>query len=359
MFAKIQQFEDRFHLIEKQLADPEIINDQARFKEINLLYRELEPTVRAYQEYKSCLKTIEDSEHILATESDTELREMAKEDLDTAKKRRDVLEEEIKILMLPKDPNDEKNAYMEIRQGTGGDEATLFAGNLYDMYKRYIESKGWPVEIVSMSPGDLGGIKEIVFQVTGAGAYGRLKYESGTHRVQRVPKTEASGRVHTSAATVAVFPEEGEETEIELNPADLRIDTFRASGAGGQHINKTDSAVRITHIPSGFAVACQEERSQHKNKEKAMKLLKTRLADHFRREKEAKEASARKSMVGSGDRSEKIRTYNYPQNRITDHRIELTLHRLDEVLKGDLDEVIDSLIAADRAEKLAAENAKA
>jgi peptide chain release factor 1 len=357
MFAKIQQFEDRFHLIEKQLADPEIINDQQRFKEINLLYRELEPTVRAYQEYKNCLKTIEESEHLLATESDAELKQMAKEDLENSKKRRDILEEEIKILMLPKDPNDEKNAYMEIRQGTGGDEATLFAGNLYEMYKRYIESRGWQIEILSMSPGELGGIKEIVFQINGAGAYGRLKYESGTHRVQRVPKTEASGRVHTSAATVAVFPED-EEVEIEINPADLRIDTFRASGAGGQHINKTDSAVRITHIPSGFAVACQEERSQHKNKDKAMKLLKTRLADHYRREKEAKEASARKSMVGSGDRSEKIRTYNYPQNRVTDHRIELTLHRLDEIMKGDLDEVIDSLIAADRAEKLAAENAK-
>jgi peptide chain release factor 1 len=351
LLDQIQKVEMRYNNMERQLSDPSVISDSNKFREISKQHSELAEIVACAREYRDELKTIAETELMLGNEKDTEMRKLIREELDAAKLKSNQLEENIKILMIPKDPNDSKNAYLEIRQGTGGEEAALFAANLFEMYKRYCETHRFQLEILSFSPAEAGGLKEVIALVSGSNVFSQLKYESGTHRVQRVPKTEASGRVHTSAATVAIIPEQ-EEVILEINPSDLRIDTFRASGAGGQHINKTDSAVRITHIPSGFVVACQEARSQHRNKELAMRLLKSRLFEHLQEKQRKAEAADRKSQVGSGDRSEKIRTYNYPQNRVTDHRIGLTLYNLEEIVKGDLEEIISALQAADRVEKL-------
>ena len=304
-----------------------------------------------YREYKKAQQTIKDSLEILETEKDKEIRELAQMEMDEAKDSLDGIEEELKILLLPKDPNDERNVIMEIRGGTGGEESSLFAGDLFRMYSMYADKHGFKIEVLSSNETGLGGYKEISFMVNGEGAYSKLKYESGTHRVQRVPETESSGRVHTSAVTVAVLPE-ADDVEIDINPNDLQIDTFRSSGAGGQHINKTSSAIRITHIPTGMVVECQDERSQYKNKDKALKVLKSRLLKIEQDKQNAEISENRKSQVGSGDRSEKIRTYNFPQSRVTDHRIGLTLYKLDDILNGNIDEIIDALIAYDRAEKL-------
>lgn len=313
--------------------------------------KSIEPIVLKYREYKKAQQTIKDSLEILETEKDKEIRELAQMEMDEAKDSLDGIEEELKILLLPKDPNDERNVIMEIRGGTGGEESSLFAGDLFRMYSMYADKHGFKIEVLSSNETGLGGYKEISFMVNGEGAYSKLKYESGTHRVQRVPETESSGRVHTSAVTVAVLPE-ADDVEIDINPNDLQIDTFRSSGAGGQHINKTSSAIRITHLPTGMVVECQDERSQYKNKDKALKVLKSRLLKIEQDKQNAEISENRKSQVGSGDRSEKIRTYNFPQSRVTDHRIGLTLYKLDDILNGNIDEIIDALIAYDRAEKL-------
>ena len=313
--------------------------------------KSIEPIVLKYREYKKAQQAIKDSLEILETEKDKEIRELAQMEMDEAKDSLDGIEEELKILLLPKDPNDERNVIMEIRGGTGGEESSLFAGDLFRMYSMYADKHGFKIEILSSNETGLGGYKEISFMVNGEGAYSKLKYESGTHRVQRVPETESSGRVHTSAVTVAVLPE-ADDVEIDINPNDLQIDTFRSSGAGGQHINKTSSAIRITHLPTGMVVECQDERSQYKNKDKALKVLKSRLLKIEQDKQNAEISENRKSQVGSGDRSEKIRTYNFPQSRVTDHRIGLTLYKLDDILNGNIDEIIDALIAYDRAEKL-------
>ena len=313
--------------------------------------KSIEPIVLKYREYKKAQQAIKDSLEILETEKDKEIRELAQMEMDEAKDSLDGIEEELKILLLPKDPNDERNVIMEIRGGTGGEESSLFAGDLFRMYSMYADKHGFKIEILSSNETGLGGYKEISFMVNGEGAYSKLKYESGTHRVQRVPETESSGRVHTSAVTVAALPE-ADDVEIDINPNDLQIDTFRSSGAGGQHINKTSSAIRITHLPTGMVVECQDERSQYKNKDKALKVLKSRLLKIEQDKQNAEISENRKSQVGSGDRSEKIRTYNFPQSRVTDHRIGLTLYKLDDILNGNIDEIIDALIAYDRAEKL-------
>lgn len=313
--------------------------------------KSIEPIVLKYREYKKAQQTIKDSLEILETEKDKEIRELAQMEMDEAKDSLDGIEEELKILLLPKDPNDERNVIMEIRGGTGGEESSLFAGDLFRMYSMYADKHGFKIEVLSSNETGLGGYKKFPFMVNGEGAYSKLKYESGTHRVQRVPETESSGRVHTSAVTVAVLPE-ADDVEIDINPNDLQIDTFRSSGAGGQHINKTSSAIRITHLPTGMVVECQDERSQYKNKDKALKVLKSRLLKIEQDKQNAEISENRKSQVGSGDRSEKIRTYNFPQSRVTDHRIGLTLYKLDDILNGNIDEIIDALIAYDRAEKL-------
>jgi peptide chain release factor 1 len=313
--------------------------------------KSIEPIVLKYREYKSTKDTISESLEILENEKDSELRELAQMEMDEAKASIDGLEEDLKILLLPKDPNDERNVIMEIRGGTGGEESSLFAGDLFRMYSMYADKHGFKIEIISANETGLGGYKEISFMINGEGAFSKLKYESGTHRVQRVPETESSGRVHTSAVTVAVLPE-ADDVEIDINPNDLQIDTFRSSGAGGQHINKTSSAIRITHLPTGMVVECQDERSQYKNKDKALKVLKSRLLKIEQDKQNAEISENRRSQVGSGDRSEKIRTYNFPQSRVTDHRIGLTLYKLDDILNGNIDEIIDGLIAYDRAEKL-------
>ena len=312
---------------------------------------DLTPIVNAYKEYKECKETVADSLSMLEGESDEEMREMLKEEMNTAKKRIEELEHELKILLLPKDPNDDKNVIVEIRAGAGGDEAALFAAEIYRMYVHYAESKHWKVETMEMEEIGIGGMKSVTFMVTGQGAYSVLKYESGVHRVQRVPETETQGRVHTSTATVAVLAEV-DDVEIEINPSDLQIDTYRASGAGGQHVNKTESAIRITHLPTGVIVECQDERSQLKNKDKAMKILRSRLYEAKQKEQDAQLAEERRSQVGTGDRSERIRTYNYPQGRITDHRIGMTVYKFDDMLNGNIDEMVDALITADRAAKI-------
>lgn len=351
LIAQIKKVELKFEETERKLSDPDIFKDNNQFKKINRLRVDLEPTINKGREYVQVLKNLEEAQTLLQTEKDPELRQLAKDEMESAKKKKLVLEEELKLLLVPSDPDDSKNCYLEIRQGTGGEEAALFAGDLYGMYRHFCESQGFQLETLSFSTADAGGIKEVIALVSGPNAYGTLKYESGTHRVQRVPKTEASGRVHTSAATVAVIPEQ-EEIDFEINPADLRVDTYRASGAGGQHINKTDSAVRITHIPTGVFVACQEARSQHRNRELAMNLLKSRLFESQQTKQREAEASHRKQLVGSGDRSEKIRTYNFPQSRVTDHRINLTLYNLDRILKGELSELISALQNAERVKRL-------
>ena len=351
MFDKLEDLLIRYEEIMGELQEPDVVNDQSRFRKLMKEQNDLTPIVEAYKEYKNCKQNIEDSLSLLEEESDEEMKELAKEELSESKKRVEELEQELKILLLPKDPNDDKNVIVEIRGGAGGDEAALFAAEIYRMYVKYAESRRWKTEMLSLNENGIGGFKEVTFMIKGEGAYSRLKYESGVHRVQRVPETESQGRVHTSTTTVAVLPE-AEDVELEIDPNDLKIDTFRSSGAGGQHINKTSSAIRITHLPTGMVVECQDERSQYKNKDKALKVLKSRLLKE-KQDKQASEiAENRKMQVGTGDRSERIRTYNYPQGRVTDHRIGLTLYKLEEILNGNLDEVIDALVAADRAEKL-------
>ena len=351
--AKLENLSERLQEINALLADPDTIADQNRFRELSMEYAQLKPVVDCFGAYQSTLEDIESANEMLQ-EDDAEMREMAADELSEARSRRDELELELQKQLLPKDPNDNKNVYLEVRAGTGGDEAALFAGDLFKMYSRYAESRRWKVELMSQSLGEHGGFKEVVAKIEGQGAYSRLKFESGAHRVQRVPETESQGRVHTSACTVAIMPEADELDEIDLNPADLRIDTFRASGAGGQHVNKTDSAIRITHLPTGVVVECQDERSQHKNKARAMSVLSARLLSAQVEKQQAEQAQTRKSLVGSGDRSERIRTYNYPQGRVTDHRINLTLYKLDDMMQGDMDQVIEPLINEYQADQLAA-----
>lgn len=353
MFDKLDALATRLDELESRLSAPDLYDDPDRAAALLREQNELLPIVTAYRAYQAAQQLQADAQEMLA---DPELREMAQEELAQAKDDQARLEEEIKLLLLPRDPNDEKNIIVEIRGGAGGEESALFANSLYRMYCMYAAARGWTTEVMSANETELGGYKEIVFQIAGAGAYSRLKFESGVHRVQRVPETESQGRVHTSTATVAVLPEI-EEVEFSINPADLKIDTFRASGAGGQHINKTESAIRITHLPTGVVVECQDERSQYKNKDKAMRVLRTRLYEAEIDKQNAAIAADRKSQVGTGDRSERIRTYNFPENRVSEHRIKLTVYKLDAFLNGDLDEVIDALITADTAEKLKAQNA--
>ncbi len=351
--SKLEGLRDRYDELAGLLADPEVIADQARFRRYSQEYSQLEPVARAWAEYRSLLEEREAARGMLA-EDDAELRAMAEEELEAIERRLPALEEELQRLLVPADPHDAGNVFLEIRAGTGGDEAALFAGDLFRMYSRYAERKGWQVEVLSASEGEHGGYREIIARIVGRGVYSRLKFESGAHRVQRVPETESQGRIHTSAATVAVMPEVEEVDTIDIDPNDLRIDTFRASGAGGQHVNKTDSAIRITHLPTGLVVECQDERSQHKNRARAMALLAARLLERERSRQQAEQAATRRSLVGSGDRSERIRTYNFPQGRVTDHRINLTLYKLDEIMDGDLDLVIEPLIREHQADQLAA-----
>lgn len=351
MFNKIEGIVERFNTVSEMVNNPEVIADQEKWIKLMKEHSDLMPVVDKYKAYKDTQDTIKDSLDILDEESDEELREMAKEELSDAKEQLVKYEEELKILLLPKDPNDDKNVFVEIRGGAGGDEAALFAAELFRLYSRYAERNRWKVEIVSVNENGLGGFKEIIFMIQGKGAYSKLKYESGVHRVQRVPVTESGGRIHTSTVTVAVLPEV-EDVEVDIDMNDLRIDVFRSSGNGGQCVNTTDSAVRITHIPTGIVISCQDEKSQLKNKDKALKVLRARLYEQELAKQQASVAQNRKSQVGTGDRSEKIRTYNFPQGRLTDHRIKLTIHRLDAVMDGDIDEIINSLITADQAEKL-------
>jgi peptide chain release factor 1 len=350
--TKLETLSDRLEEINALLADPDVISDQNRFRSLSQEYAQVNPVVGCFKNYQGTLDDIEEAQQMLK-DSDADMREMAEEELKEAEARKEELEQELQILMLPSDPNDEKNIFLEVRAGTGGDEAAIFAGDLYRMYARYAESRNWKVEVLNENLGDHGGYKEIIVRIVGQGAYSRLKFESGGHRVQRVPETESQGRIHTSACTVAVMPEADEVETIDINPADLKVDTFRASGAGGQHVNKTDSAIRITHIPSGIVVECQDQRSQHKNRARAMTVLNAKLQQIEEEKAQAEQAQTRKLLVGSGDRSERIRTYNYPQGRITDHRINLTLYKLDEVMQGQLDEVIEPLIAEHQADLLA------
>lgn len=352
MFEKLLEIEQHFDELSEQLQAPDVVSNQENYTKLMKEYKRLTPIVETFRALKKAQSDENDAKELLDS-GDKELKELAEEELKAAKEQIEQLSEQLKILLLPTDPNDDRSVIVEIRGGAGGEEAALFAGSLYRMYSMYAESKGWKTEIINANETELGGFKEISFMINGEGAYSRLKFESGVHRVQRVPETETQGRIHTSTVTVAVLPE-AEDVEIEINPADLQIDTFRSSGAGGQHINKTESAIRITHLPTGLIVECQDERSQHKNREKAMKVLRSRLYEAKQREQESKIASERRSQVGTGDRSERIRTYNYPQSRVSDHRIGLTLYHLEQILNGDLDQVIDPLITADRAEKLKA-----
>lgn len=350
MIDKLTAIEEKYHEINSQLSDPKVIADQSLFQKLAKAHSSISELVETYQEYKRVKEDLTTAAEMLEEESGDSAK-MLKAEIDQLKTEEERLAEKLKILLLPKDPNDDKNVIIEIRAGTGGEEAALFAGDLFRMYTRYAESKGWRVEFLSGSESDLGGFKEIIFMVEGDRVYSRMKFESGVHRVQRVPETEAGGRIHTSAATVAVLIE-AEEVEVDINPNDLRVDVFRAGGHGGQCVNTTDSAVRITHLPTGLVVICQDEKSQLKNKEKAMKVLRARLLDKFQSEQHQEMAEARRSMVGSGDRSERIRTYNFPQNRLTDHRINLTIYHLETIIEGNLDEVIEPLITADQAERL-------
>ncbi len=351
MFEHLDVFVKRLEELDQKLYDPATAGDRELFAALMKERSELEPIVAAYRAYRRAEAELQDARELLTESQDRAFREMAQEEIRIQEERLAAGAEELKLLLLPKDPNDEKNVVVEIRGGTGGEEAALFAYDLYRMYQAYAESRGWRTEIVNLNETELGGFKEVSFLVDGAGAYSRLKYESGVHRVQRVPETETQGRIHTSAATVAVLPE-AEDVEVDIDPKDLQIDTFRSSGAGGQHINKTSSAIRITHLPTGTVVECQDERSQYKNKDKAMKVLRARLLAAEQEKAHEKEAQDRRSQVGSGDRSQRIRTYNFPQSRVTDHRIGLTLYKLEEILSGALDQLIDPLIAADRAAQL-------
>jgi len=356
MFDKLIEVEKRFDEINEQLMDPAVVTDQKLYASLMKEMKNLTPVVEKFREYNGAKQNIEDAKAMIAEGGlDKDFKEMLDEEMATSKETMETCAEELKVLLLPRDPNDDKNVIIEIRGGAGGEEAALFAGELCRMYTMYAESKGWKVDMLSANETGLGGYKEVSFMVEGDGAYSRLKFESGGHRVQRVPETESQGRIHTSAVTVAVLPE-AEDVEIDINPADLQIDTYRASGAGGQHVNKTESAIRITHLPTGTIVECQDERSQHKNRDKAMKILRSRIYDKMMQEQMDEIASQRKTMVGSGDRSQRIRTYNFPQSRITDHRIGLTVYKLEQFMNGDLDEVVDALITADRAEQLKASN---
>lgn len=355
MFEKLQLTQQRYEEISQKLMDPEIVSDNNQYRDLMREYKHLTPLIEKYREYLAAQKAFDEAKELLEEGGlEKDFKEMVQEEFEENRRKIDEVAEEIKILLLPRDPNDDKNVIVEIRGGAGGEEAALFANTLYRMYTMYAETKGWKTEILSANETELGGFKEVSFSIEGEGAFSRLKFESGVHRVQRVPETEASGRIHTSTVTVAVLPEV-EDVEVDINPSDLQIDTYRSSGAGGQHVNKTESAIRITHLPTGIVVECQDERSQHKNREKAMKILRSRLYEVMLREQNDKIASERKSQVGTGDRSERIRTYNYPQGRLTDHRIGLTLYHLEENLNGNLDEIIDALITADQAEKLAAQ----
>jgi peptide chain release factor 1 len=351
MFERLDQLEKRYDELTQQLASPEIMNDSARYQKTARAHSEIAPLVEKYREYKDLVRGITESKAMVAGETDAEMRAYAQEELDKLEERRARVEEDLKVLLLPKDPNDEKNIVLEIRAGTGGDEATLFAAEVFRMYTRYAESQRWKVEVLSTSESGVGGLKEAIAIIEGKGAYSKLKYESGVHRVQRVPQTEQQGRVHTSAITVAVLPE-AQDVDIKIEPKDIRVDTFCSSGPGGQSVNTTYSAVRITHLPTNTVVSCQDEKSQIKNREKAMRVLRARLFEVEQQKQQAAQAKERKSMVGTGDRSEKIRTYNFPQNRVTDHRIGLTLHQLSEVMDGRLAPFIDALTTHYQAEKL-------
>lgn len=356
MFDKLQGIEDKLEKINSSLCDPEVVSNQEEYKKLMREAKTLTPIVEKFREYKKANSDLTEAKEMLADSSlDKEFRDMPSEEAAEAQKKTEELKEELKVLLLPKDPNDYKNVIVEIRGGAGGEEAALFAGSLFRMYSMYAERKGWKTEIMNENPTELGGYKEISFMIEGEGAYSRLKFESGVHRVQRVPETESQGRVHTSTVTVAVLPE-AEEVEFTLDPADLQIDVFRSSGAGGQKVNKTSSAIRVTYLPTGMVVECQDERSQYKNKDKALKVLRSRLLEEKTAKQNAEIAGERRSQVGTGDRSERIRTYNFPQGRVSDHRIGLTLYKIEAIMNGDLDEIIDALVTADTAEKLKAED---
>lgn len=352
MFDKLAKVEERFVEINEKLADPNVINDQQAYTKLMRELKNLTPVVEKYREYIAAKKSMDEAKEILdETGMDKELREMAQEEFAENRQKIEEISEDLKILLLPRDPNDDKNVIIEIRGGAGGEESALFANSLYRMYSMYAEAKRWKIEVLNANETGLGGLKEISFLIVGDGAYSRLKFESGVHRVQRVPETESQGRIHTSTSTVAVLPEV-EDVEVEINAGDLQIDTYRAGGAGGQHVNKTESAIRITHMPTGLVVECQDERSQHKNKDKAMKILRSRLYEKMQQEQTDKIASERKLQVGTGDRSERIRTYNFPQGRVSDHRIGLTLYKIEAIMNGDLDELVDALLTFDQAQKL-------
>lgn len=350
---KLEGITDRYEELAGLMSDPDIIGDQNQFRKLSMEYSQIEPVVQSFREYQQMLDDREAAQEMLI-EDDADLKAMAQEEIKAADTRLEELDVELQKLLIPADPHDQSNVFLEVRAGTGGDEAAIFAGDLFRMYSRYAEQLGWKMEIMNQSEGEHGGYKEIVARIVGSGVYSRLKFESGAHRVQRVPETESQGRVHTSAATVAILPEAEEVEAVEINPSDLRIDTFRASGAGGQHVNKTDSAIRVTHLPTGIVVECQDERSQHKNRARAMSVLQAKLLNAEQEKLAAEQASTRRNLVGSGDRSERIRTYNYPQGRITDHRINLTLYKLEDVMQGSLDQVIDPLITEYQADQLAA-----
>lgn len=352
ILSKLDLLSERHEEIAGLLSEIEVINDQNRFRGLSMEYSQLEDVVKAFTEYRAAEQDMQAAQDMLK-DDDADMREMAQEELDDARERMEQLEVQLQKLLLPTDPNDNSNVFLEIRAGTGGDEAAIFAGDLFRMYSRYAERKRWQIEVLNTNEGEHGGFKEIIVRIIGVGAYSNLKFESGAHRVQRVPETESQGRVHTSAATVAVIPETADVEKIEINPSDLKVDTFRASGAGGQHVNKTDSAIRLTHIPTGTVVECQDERSQHKNRARAMSLLQARIYDAEKQKQDKEQAAERKSLVGSGDRSERIRTYNYPQGRLTDHRINLTLYKLDDIMQGNLEHVIDPLMNEHQAEQLA------
>jgi len=352
LLEKLDQLSDRHEELHALLSDPDIIADQNNFRKLSIELSDIDPVMDSFHRYRALETEIEEA-RLMAADEDPEISEMAAEELPALEAEHQRLEAELQILLIPKDPNDNKNVFLEIRAGTGGDEASIFSGDLFKMYSHYADNQRWKLDIISKNEGEHGGFKEIIVKIEGQGVYSKLKFESGAHRVQRVPETESQGRIHTSACTVAIMPEVDDVDEVEINPADLRVDTYRASGSGGQHINKTDSAVRLTHLPTGVVVECQDERSQHKNRARAMSVLKSRLYEAELQRQQSEQAQTRKSLVGTGDRSDRIRTYNYPQSRVTDHRINLTLYKLDEIMTGGLSQVIDPLIAEHQADELA------